>query len=370
MLNDATKELFLCLNYQRSPQESSDFEYVGSYFNRFQMSHPFDENEKQYAEDPLLLQKHLDYITALCQREADVNAIIFDDSELALECEMDSYLQKGTPLEFAISQHSLPHVKLLLQLGADPHGRASEEDLKKITQCRYQRRIAIGAYATREHLFTSEDLDTNILCRALLCNFPEAALALIEAGSDLLAAHTQKPFAIPFFCAAVSPDCAAILPILISKGENASRVDEEGYNALHFAASNLCFEGIKTLLKLGLDPNGLTKNSGSAFHMIMSQVDDENHQKSLECLHLLLEHGGDPFAGSTADFNPFSFLSEEDEYYGAFIALKEKFLLSQHTRPVKNTSDQSSANKITPSNSNSSSNTVNTNSRDMSRRTL
>ena len=258
-----------------------------------------------------------------------VRSLINHDANLNVRCkdyDMEFHEVWWTPLHAAIYDNHLDMVHLLLEGGADPEARNSEDQTGLFMASSRGHADAVrllidgGADLNAKSRDWTEygiEVEWTPLHAAIYKERQDIVLLLLERGSDPEIRSSQDETAL---YVASSCKCANIVPHLISHGADPSAECEFLHSTpLHVASRHGSLEITRMLLEHGANPNAMNYSGGTALHVVSKitvvgllleygvNVDVRDKERwtplhkaafnlNLQVLEVLLDRGADPHA--------------------------------------------------------------------------
>ena len=174
------------------------------------------------------------------------------------------YGRKLAPLHIALATQQFGIARLLLDNGADPNAKTSNdiEPLSLIFNCDYKLPASNG-------------------------NDLEVVKLMVQRGARIHVRDYQQKSLLHRAIIAGKQDVARYL---ISSGCDVNDVDEDGETPLHLAEGDI--ECAKLLLENCANPNSQNREGNTVYHQVMTPWEDENIKMKL--IQLLHEHQVDP----------------------------------------------------------------------------
>ena len=174
----------------------------------------------------------------------------------------------------------------------------------------FQRAVKNSRFSRAENILEKEDLGEEELQRCLRFavsrDAAEAVNLLVGAGADPNrpdSSYGERPL-----FTSVSSSALSAARSLLAAGADVTNTDEDGVNALHFAAEEQEPELIALFLEAGADPNARDAMGRTALHHVgMGMAWDE---EEAAVVALLLDAGADPNAFDHRGFPPANFFGE------------------------------------------------------------
>ena len=234
---------------------------------------------------------HANVVRSLIDRGADVNAECKDRKGDSAQ------VVQWTPLHTAIYEDHPDIALLLLESGADPEARSSQNQTP--------------------------------LCMASFCGHADVVRSLIDRGADLNAMswHWMETTAVEGWWtplhAAIDKGRPDVALLLLEHGSNPEIRSSQDKTALHVASSRDCGDIIvPQLISRGADPNAMARSFGTPLHV-------SSWFGKPEIARILLEQGANP---NTPDYSGRTALHEASENtiaellleYGANVDARDK----------------------------------------------
>ena len=292
-------------------------------------------------------------VRSLIDRGANLNARCTD-------CDTDCGDQVWTPLHAAIYNDHPDIVVLLLEGGADPETRSSEDQTAlsmassrgraNIVRSLIDRGADLNAKSKDKHQ-KSYYVQGAPLFMAIEEEYRDIVLLLLEGGADTEVWNSYQKTPL-YMASCFGP--ADIVRQLISHGADLNAESEFGYTALHGASSDGRPEILRILLEHGANPNALTHSGRTALHLAEeatvvellleygANVDVRDNERwtplhhaadmlNLQVLVALLGRGADPHAETNMGETPFQLANAPYEWASKKDQAQVIQLLSERT---------------------------------------
>ncbi|KAH7628776.1 ankyrin repeat-containing domain protein [Sordaria sp. MPI-SDFR-AT-0083] len=185
-------------------------------------------------------------------------------------------------------------VKRLLELGADPMMGISPSDKLEWTPLAY---AASEGYEKCVQILLEHGADPNMsgqvspLLEAVQAGHLEATSVLLDYGADPESSLVHACLITDFLQSSIN-NKPSIYELLLQKGLNANRADDNGWTPLHLAAYYHKPAITRLLLEHGADPDKQGDSGVTPLYFVLTAKDSTS--AGLEVVRLLLEHKANP----------------------------------------------------------------------------